>query len=97
MTKCRVCQNEHSGSCASFFASQSSRVTSKVELKAKALKRVALKPAHRAKAALAIAEPVSQTEALATSTYRYRDAEARRIYQRDLMRSRRRAAGRVSA
>jgi len=45
---------------------------------------------------------VSQSDALAmssasTTTYRYRDAAARRLYQRDLMRSRRRAARRQSA
>ena len=46
------------------------------------------------------AEPrVSQSEdvsQLASTTYRYRDAEKRRAYQRDLMRSRRRAGRRVS-
>jgi hypothetical protein len=50
--------------------------------------------APRAKAAT-----VSQSASLAitntsTTTYRYRDAGARRLYQRDLMRSRRRAARR---
>ena len=44
------------------------------------------------------AEPrVSQSEdvsQLASTTYRYRDAEKRRSYQRDLMRSKRRAAAR---
>lgn len=84
MTKCRVCGNEHVGGCAQFFASQSSAakpdVSKKVEVK---------KPAPAAKS-------VSQSATLASSTYRHRDVEARRLYQRDLMRSRRRAAKRVS-
>lgn len=84
--KCRVCQNEHSGSCASFF-SRPSRVNSQ-EVDAG---KVREDTAPRAKRALASAAPVSQ---LASSTYRHRDAEKRREYQRDLMRSRRRAARR---
>lgn len=51
-------------------------------------------PAPRAERALASRAPVSQ---LASSTYRHRDAEKRREYQRDLMRSRRRAARRNQA
>lgn len=51
-------------------------------------------PAPRAERALASPVLVSQ---LATSTYLHRDAEKRRKYQRDLMRSRRRAARRNSA
>lgn len=50
--------------------------------------------APAAKPRVSHASPVSQSEA---TTYRYRDVEARREYQRDLMRSRRRAARRNSA
>lgn len=89
--KCRNCGvMEWRHVCSgSVFSPASSRV--KPDAKTKTAVRV---PAPRAEAALATPDAVSQ---LATSTYRYRDVEARRAYQRDLMRSRRRAARRVAA
>lgn len=59
-------------------------------------KEVVKETAPRAKpAAVSQIAPLAITNAV-VSTYRYRDPWARRLYQRDLMRSRRRAARRVS-
>jgi hypothetical protein len=54
---------------------------------------VTLEEAPQAKAR--VSQLASQPP-LASSTYRHRDPEKRRVYQRDLMRSKRRAARRVS-
>lgn len=47
-------------------------------------------------AAVSQSEAVSQSSVSQSSTYRNRDEAARRVYMRDLMRSKRRAAKRVA-
>jgi hypothetical protein len=88
--KCRSCgAEEWRHVCAGAVSPAGvSRVTPGVVEKASA---------PSAKRRVSHVQAVSHTEAVSQSaTYRYRDEEARRVYQRDLMRSRRRAARRVA-
>ena len=93
--KCRVCGvSEWRHAC---FSPASSRATLEkvVERKVAGVRPVKPPPAEPRVSQMA---PVSHAEGVSQSTtYRYRNAEQRREYQRDLMRSRRRAARRVSA
>lgn len=88
MTKCRVCQNEHAGSCASFFSSVSRATPAKKDVAKAVAKPVAVNPVKpRA------AEPGRSN--VAGTSWRERDPEAYRKYMREYM-AKRRAAGRVS-
>lgn len=85
--KCRICSHEHWSTEPHVFPDTPSRATKAPVAKPDEVK------APRAN------RPVSQlasAEQLASSTYRHRDPEKRRAYQRDLMRSRRLAARRAA-
>ena len=93
--RCRVCGvSEWRHAC---FSGAASRATLEKVVERKVAGVGPVKPPP-AEPRVSHAAPVSHGEAVSQSTtYRYRDAAARRQYQRDLMRSRRRAARRVSA
>jgi hypothetical protein len=74
-----------------------SRVTSPVVVDGEVVKPEAVlaRRARRVSQSAAVSQLANEAQ-LASSTYRHRDVEKRRAYQRDLMRSRRLAARRVS-
>lgn len=88
MTKCRVCQNEHAGSCASFFSSQSTRATRRSQPPAEVanVSNKVVDTAPRAKRAAVVD---------ARTGDRHRKTDERREYLR-LAQRRSRAARRVS-
>ena len=92
--RCRVCGVEHWGG-AHVFPAESSRVTSEgAGKKEKPAQAAVPKTAPVAERALASPAVSQSSDVSQSTTYRHRDAEKRRAYQRDLMRSRRRAARR---
>ncbi len=91
--KCRVCGVAEWWRHACFSAVPS-RVKPDAKVKKPVVDAVAVKPAPPPAAEPRVSQSAPVSHVSQSTTYRHRDAEARRVYQRDLMRSRRRAARR---